>query len=57
VARSPGGLGGQLSLWGLLGALVGWEEGLEVHVLGLTLGVDVKDPALKLPLVGRVGHP
>jgi len=57
VARSPGGLGGQLSLWGLLGALVGWEEGLEVHVLGLTLGVDVKEPALKLPLVGRVGHP
>lgn len=57
VGRSPGGPGGQVSLWGLLGALVGWEEGVELNVLGLTVGVDLKEPALKLPVVGRVGHP
>ena len=57
VARSPGGAGVQLSLWGLAGLLIGWEEGIEVNLLGFTFGVDVKEPALKLPLVGRVGHP
>jgi hypothetical protein len=57
VARSPGGPGVQLSLLGLLGVLAGWEEGLEVQLLGLTFGVDLKEPALKLPGIGRIGHP
>jgi hypothetical protein len=57
LARSPGGRGVQLSLWGLLGVLAGWEEGLEVNLLGLSVGVDVKEPALRLPVVGRVGTP
>lgn len=57
VARTPSGMGVQLSLFGLAGILAGWEEGLEVNVLGLTFGVDVKEPALKLPAVGRLGHP
>jgi len=55
VASSPSGTGVQLSIFGLLGVLAGLEEGLEVNVLSLTFGVDVKRPALKLPLVGRVG--
>ncbi len=55
VGRSPGGRGVQLSLFGLVGVLAGVDEGLEVNVLGLVFGVDVKDPALKLPFVGRVG--
>jgi hypothetical protein len=55
VARSPAGRGVQLSLFGLLGVLAGVDEGLEVNVLGLVFGVDVRDPALKLPFVGRVG--
>jgi len=33
------------------------EEGLEVNVAGLSFGMDVKRPALKLPLIGRVGFP
>lgn len=36
------------------------EEGVELNLLSLTFGVDVKRPALKLPIVGRVGfsqHP
>jgi hypothetical protein len=54
---SPSGTGVQLSLLGLAGVLVGWEEGIEVNVLGLAFGLDVKRPALKLPAVGRLGMP
>jgi hypothetical protein len=57
LAVTPSGTGVQLSLFGLAGLLVGWEEGLEVNVLGLTFGVDLNRPALKLPGVGRVGAP
>ena len=57
AASSPGGRGVQLSLFGLAGLLAGVEEGIEVNLLGLTFGVDVKDPALKLPGVGRLGSP
>jgi len=55
VARAPSGTGGQLSIFGLFGVLAGVEEGLELNVLSLTFGVDVKRPALKLPVVGRLG--
>lgn len=55
VAMTPSGTGVQLSLFGLLGLMVGGEEGLELNVLSLTFGVDVKRPALKLPVVGRLG--
>jgi hypothetical protein len=54
---SPSGTGAQLSLFGLAGVLVGWEEGVELNVLGLTFGLDVKSPGVKLPGVGRVGVP
>ena len=57
AGSSPSGTGFQLSLFGLAGLLVGWEEGIEVNLLGLTFGVDVKDPALKLPGLGRLGVP
>ena len=55
AARTPSGGGLQVSLYGLLGVLVSSVEGLEVNVLGLTFGVDPFAPALKLPLVGRLG--
>ena len=54
-ARSPSGTGVQASLFGLLGVLGGVEEGLEVNVLGATVGIDPNDLDLKLPLVGRFG--
>jgi hypothetical protein len=54
---SPSGTGVQLSLLGLAGLLVGWDEGLELNLLGLTFGVDIRRPALKLPGVGRLGVP
>jgi hypothetical protein len=34
---------------------VGLEEGVELNVLGLNVGVDVDDLALRLPGFGRVG--
>lgn len=54
---APSGTGFQASAFGLLGLMLGIEEGVEVNVLGLTFGVDLNPPALKLPLVGRVGIP
>ncbi|GGY08262.1 hypothetical protein GCM10007160_39610 [Litchfieldella qijiaojingensis] len=39
------------------GVLLAAEEGLEVNVLGLSLGIDLIRPALKLPGIGRVGMP
>ena len=44
-------------LFGVAGVLLALEEGIEVNVLGLILGVDLKDPALKLPGLGRLGFP
>ena len=57
MARSPAGRGVQLSLVGVAGLLVGWDEGIEVNLLGLTFGLDLKDLALKVPAVGRLGTP
>ncbi len=55
AARSPSGTGYQLSLLGVAGVLVGLEEGLEINLLGLSLGLDPLDLALRLPGVGRLG--
>jgi hypothetical protein len=55
AAKTPSGTGYQVSLFGLLGVMVGIEEGLEVDVLGLTFGIDPKDLSIKLPLIGEVG--
>src|SRR5207302_6534212 len=45
----------EASLWGVLGVKVGWVEGVELNVLGLVAGLDVRHPAVKLPGFGRVG--
>jgi len=55
VAQSPSGTGIQFSLFGLLGIMVALEEGLEINLLGLTLGIDPGDLAVKLPGIGRIG--
>ena len=54
VAPSPSHTGVAFSLYGLVGVTAGWDEGLELNVLGLVTGVDVRQPALKLPGIGRV---
>ena len=55
VGETPSNTGIQVSLVGALGVLVGLEEGVELNLLGLTLGFDPLGPALKLPGIGRVG--
>ena len=42
---------------GVLGVTASSVEGLELNLLGLTFGLDPWPPALKLPLVGRLGAP
>ena len=54
-AEAPSGTGYQVSLFGLLGVLAAREEGVEVNILGLTFGLDLASPALKLPMAGRIG--
>lgn len=49
VAHAPSGTGVQLSLFGVAGGLVALDEGLELNLLGLVIGLDVKAPALLLP--------
>ncbi|MBT6274213.1 MAG: DUF3750 domain-containing protein, partial [Chromatiales bacterium] len=55
IAAAPSGTGAQMSVVGALGLLVALEEGIEVNLLGLTLGIDPLDFAIKLPGVGRFG--
>src|SRR5262249_20607560 len=47
--------GVELSLWGIAALKIGWVEGLELSLLGLVVGVDIRRPGLKLPGLGRVG--
>jgi hypothetical protein len=55
VARSPSGTGGQLSLFGLFGVTAGFVEGIEFNLLGMNLGIDPLDVAIRLPFAGRFG--
>jgi hypothetical protein len=55
LASAPSGHGFQVSLFGMAGLTASGVEGLEVNLLGLTFGINPFDPALKLPLVGRIG--
>ena len=57
LAQTPSGTGVQLSIAGLGGVLIGIEEGLELNLLGLTAGIDLLPPAIKLPGIGRIGWP
>ena len=47
--------GVELSIYGLIGAKLGWVEGVEVDFMGLVAGLDVRRPALKIPCFGRLG--
>jgi hypothetical protein len=57
VGMAPSGTGVQVSLLGLAGVMIAWEEGIEVDLLGLTFGLDWNRPAVKLPGLGRLGVP
>jgi hypothetical protein len=49
------GTGIEANLFGLFGLKIGWVEGVELNVLGLVVGFDLRRPALKLPGLGRIG--
>jgi len=55
VGHTPSGGGVQLNLLGLLGVTLSWQEGLEFNLLALNFGLDLNPPALRLPLLGRLG--
>ena len=55
VALTPSGTGGQVSVLGVAGIAAGWEEGVEINLLGLTFGLDPLSLSIKLPLLGRIG--
>jgi hypothetical protein len=52
---TPSRTGFFLSAGGYAGVTVGWVEGVEVNLLGLVVGLDLRRPALKLPGWGRIG--
>lgn len=54
TAPMPSGTGRQVSLYGLLGAGLAREEGIEFNLLGLSFGIDVNDLALRVPGWGHV---
>ena len=55
TAVTPSGSGRQFSWRGLVGAAIARREGLEIHLLGATFGLDFDDLAIKLPSVGSLG--
>jgi hypothetical protein len=49
--------GVRLTLDGYGGLTVGWVEGVEINLLGLVAGLDIRRPGVKLPGLGRFGMP
>ena len=47
----------EINLYGLADVKIGWVEGIEVGLLGLVAGLDLRHPAIKLPGFGRIGVP
>jgi len=55
VGLTDSGTGIEVNLWGVLGVKIAWVEGVELNVLGLVAGFDLRHPALKIPSFGRIG--
>ena len=55
VGWTDSGTGIELNLWGMFGLKLGWVEGVEINVLGLVAGLDLRHPGIKLPGLGRIG--
>lgn len=56
-APTASGTGYQVSILGAVSLTAGLKEGIELGILGLSFGVDFYPPALKLPIIGRIGFP
>ena len=55
ITHPPSGSGWQVSFGGYGGAAVSRREGLELHLLGATIGIDPDDLAIKVPAIGSIG--
>jgi len=55
AAPTASGTGYQFSLLGLISFSAGLKDGIEIGILGLNFGIDWYPPAIKLPIVGRIG--
>lgn len=55
ITSPPSGRGIQLSLGGFFGLILSTQEGLELNLFGVAMGLDLNCPALRLPFIGRVG--
>lgn len=55
ITTPPSGRGIQLSLGGFFGLILSTQEGIELNLLGVAMGLDFNCPALRLPFIGRVG--
>jgi hypothetical protein len=51
---APSKSGYTVSLGGFIGGTLAWDEGVELHVLGSTIGIDPGDLAIKLPALGKL---
>jgi Protein of unknown function (DUF3750) len=59
TSKAPSKTGYSFSIAGLVGGTLAVEEGLEIHLLGSTIGIDPNDLAIKLPALGKLslsGH-
>ncbi|MBV8875270.1 MAG: DUF3750 domain-containing protein [Metakosakonia sp.] len=56
IGLPPSGRGIQVSLLGIAGITLGAEEGFELNVLGLSMGLDFTPLRLRLPFIGGVGR-
>jgi hypothetical protein len=54
---TPSRTGLRLTLGGYGGLTFGWVEGVELNILGIVAGLDIRRPAVKLPGFGRLGTP
>ena len=55
LAWTPSRTGFRLSFGGYAGITLGWVEGVQLNILGLVAGLDLRRPALELPGIGRLG--
>jgi len=55
AGASDSGTGMELNLWGYAGVKIGWIEGFEINFMSLVVGLDFRNPAIKLPGFGRIG--